>query len=214
MNIQRKPILISLAHPAAVALALLALSGCKIVSIQEDREVRERRSEGFDAPAYVAKSWDQGIIPELEKSAIEVGDLPAAGLDVFGKQHGRRAGEGSPWTFVLHGEGTVATIDRASRQGGITLTGAGPREIVLQTGPVVTESTVRDALPMFDFNDFADQMAFAAVSRALNEKALAGSAATAAKLAPGRKVRFLGVAHVSAEPGPLRILPFRLEIAN
>lgn len=207
-----------LARLAGLALiaALLALGGCKIVSIENDREARERRSDSFDAQGHVARIWEPRILPALDAAALDVSTLlatPDDKLDALGHAHARKAGEGSPWTFVVRGEGTVTAIDRISRQGSLKLAiaGAAPREVALLTGPVITESTVRDALPMFDFNDFTDQVAYASVSRALTARALAQPSVVAAKVPVGARVRFLGAAHVSAGGGPLRVLPVRLE---
>lgn len=205
-----------LARPALIA-ALLALEGCKIVSIENDREARERRSDSFDAKSHVAQIWAPRILPTLDAAALDVSTLLATtddNLDALGRVHARKAGEGSPWTFIVRGVGTVTATDRASRQGSLKLAmaGAAGREVALLTGPVITESTVRDALPMFNFNDFTDQVAYAAVSRALTERALALPAVVAAKVPVGARVRFLGVAHVSAGGGPLRVLPVRLEV--
>jgi predicted lipoprotein len=79
---------------------------------------------------------------------------------------------------------------------------------------VIIDSALRDALPIFDFNDFADQMAYAAVSRALTKRALAEPAAAAANLPVGTRVHFLGVAQVGDPSAPLSVLPVQLDAAN
>jgi predicted lipoprotein len=206
---------------ALLCVPLLVTTGCKVVSIEADREARARHATNFDARSYIAPLWASRIIPALETWATDAPALLAlpdqSGLDRYGKAHGRKSGEGSPWTFVIKGEGIVRAVDRQSRQGtiGLSIPMAGTaREMTLSIGPVIPEATIRDALPMFDFNDFADQMAYAAVSRALTERALATVRPIADHLSPGQRVRFLGVAHVESAADTVRVVPVRMEVVN
>jgi predicted lipoprotein len=201
---------------AIVAFALLT-TGCKIVSIEQDQEARERRSASFDAEAHVGRIWASQVLPGLEGRAVAAPELAEAvrgRLDRFAARHGRQAGEGSPWTFSVRGEATVTEIDRTSRRGTIGLVLADGTPVTLQTGPVIVDAALRDALPIFNFNDFADQLAFAKVSRALTDRALGATAPVASHLSPGDRVRFLGVARISAGEDALTVLPVRLEVAG
>ena len=112
--------------------------------------------------------------------------------DAAGKHYGRQAGEGSPWTFVAQADGTVTAVDRASRAGSVTLridTKAGPKEVLLQTGPVISGSAVRDSQAYITFNDFTNQIAYANVSREMNRKAMADTSGALSALKVGDKVK-------------------------
>jgi predicted lipoprotein len=196
--------------------ALSLLTGCTVVSLEEDRAARERRGGAFDASRYVESRWERQILPQLATMAVPFAALEpamAADLDAAGARFGRRAAEGSPWTFVTSGQGTVRAIDRASAEGSVELsvaTPAGTRRVIVQTGPVVVDTSIRDALPFLSFNDFADQLAFAEVGRSLTEEALAGSGAAARSLEVGDRVAFLGAFNRADAGEPVRLTAVRL----
>lgn len=181
----------------AIVAALLPLSACTIVSIDEDQARRERQGGSFDAAAYVAKAWAGRISEQLQREMVDYAVVArglSANVEAAGRAHGRQASDGSPWVFVVRGSAAVASVNRASRKGTVTLTPQeGGEPITLLTGPVVISSALRDALPSFNFNDYADQMAFAAANKALNDRALADTAAVLAQLKPGDQIRYRGV---------------------
>jgi len=208
-----------LTHFAALAAAMAgacALGGCKVLTLDEDRAMRARRDGNFDAQTYVDAIWKAKVVPTIDAEAIPAPDLIAAidhGLDEAGKTKGRRVGEGSAWTFVLRGDGTVAKVDNASPRGGIDLLLANGRTIRLQTGPVVAETAIRDALPFVAFNDFSDQLSFADVGRALTARALGGVKPVFAHLHPGSRIHFVGVANVRDAADPLVVTPVSAALA-
>ncbi|HVJ00023.1 MAG TPA: DUF2291 domain-containing protein [Sphingomonas sp.] len=197
-----------------LALSCLALSACKIHSIEEDRALRERQSRDFNAH-YVAAMWQKQALPALRERAAP---LPAligaidADIDAAGKAHGRRTGEGAPWTFVAHGAGTIVAVDRASRRGALVVRVAGmsqPATLRIQIGPVVSGTAIRDALPFVTFNDFTDQLAFADVGNALTVEALK-TVASRDGFHAGERVRFAGVFNMRAAGEPVVITPFAI----
>ena len=99
--------------------------------------------------------------------------------DAAGKQYGHRAGEGQPWTYLVKGEGRSprSTSPRATAPPIVEVMIDGkPTTVVLQIGPVMFGTALRDALPFISFGDFVNQIDFAEVSRAFNDKATAGFA--------------------------------------
>lgn len=197
---------------AGTALVALSLSACTVLSIDEDRQARERQSESFDAAKYVNEIWPAKVAPAFGDKAPALAEVLAetANPDAAGKQYGRRAGEGSPWTFTAQGDGVVTAVDRASRAGSITLrvdTKAGPKDIQLQTGPVVSGSAIRDSQAYITFNDFTNQIAYANVSREMNRKAMVDTAGALAALKPGDKVHVSGAFAVARADQPVRMIP-------
>lgn len=200
----------------AAGLALAA-SGCKVVSIDEDRAMRERSSGSFDAASYVDRSWDSRLVPDLAGSAVELGGLAPklrGDLEAAGSAHGRKGAEGADWTFLVEGEGAVMAIDTQSPVGTLTLAVPGAGDVRLFTGPVLVSTALRDAVPSLRFDDFADQMAFAAVNKALNDKALGTVRGAVRGLRVGDRVRFVGAMHMASAGDPLEVVPVRLEPAG
>lgn len=204
----------------SVAFALLAVSGCEVLSIEEDRALRERQSESFDAERYVSGQWDTAVLPELEKRAVEFAELHELAVNDLrsaGSRLGRKAGDGSPWTFVAKGRGTVGAIDVKSVEGTIEVlvpTRAGTSEVLLQTGPVIVDNSIRDALPFLTFDDFPGQVAFAEVGRALTSRALSEAGPVLQRLKVGDRIEFLGTFSLAAGTEQPRITVVRLSGAG
>ncbi|CAN5426456.1 DUF2291 family protein [soil metagenome] len=203
-----------------VLAALPLLAGCKVVPIAADRAARERQSGVFDAARYVSTIWDAQAAPYWTRSAAPFPDLAASidrDLDVAGAHAGRRAGDGSPWTFVAQGQGVVTRIDTAARAGRLTVAapvaGGQARDVEIQVGPVVSGSTLRDSLPFVTFNDFANQIAFAEVGGAMSRRAVAQARPIAQGLKVGDRVTFLGAFALSTARDPILLTPVRLERA-
>jgi predicted lipoprotein len=200
-----------------LALALLtplALSGCKIVSIEADKEARARRSEAFEPSTYIDGIWDSRVLPTFKKEAVPFADLDAAiqtNLAAAGAAHGRQAADSSPWTFVTQGSGTVVAIHTQSRTGDIEVDTGGGRTVMLETGPVIVDTAVRDALPFLTFNDFSDQTVYAGVGAALTRHALRDDAAALDGIAVGDRIKFLGAFNISTADDPVRIIAVRLQ---
>ena len=205
----------------ALALAVTPLlAACKVVPLAADRAARERMAGAFDASRYVDTVWDAQATPYWTKSAVPFPDLAAAidrGLDAAGARDGRRAGDGSPWTFVAEGQGVVTGVDTTARAGRLTVaapvTGGQPRDIQIQIGPVVSGSTLRDSLPFVTFNDFSNQIAFAEVGGAMSRRAIAQARPFAQGLKVGDRVTFVGALALSRAGEPILLTPVRLERA-
>jgi predicted lipoprotein len=202
---------------AGLALALVALlpvvSACKVIPITADRAARERQAGSFDATRYVDAVWDAQAAPYWDKQARPLGQLTKSidlNLDAAGAADGRKAGDGSPWTFVTHGEGQVVAVKTQARAGAVTIDVSGePVDVLI--GPVVSGSALRDSLPFVTFNDFSNQIAFAEVGGALTKRALRQARPAAEGLKPGDRVRFQGVFQLGKAGDPVIVTPVRLE---
>lgn len=201
-----------------VLAVLPVLAGCKVVPIAADRAARERLAGAFDATRYVDTIWDAQAAPYWTKTAAPFPDLAAAidqDLDAVGAREGRRAGDGSPWTFVTQGRGVVTGVDTTARAGRVTVAVAGvqARDVQVQVGPVVSGSTLRDSLPFITFNDFSNQIAYAEVGGAMSRKAVAQARPVAQGLKVGDHVSFVGAFALSKAGDPILLTPVRLERA-
>lgn len=200
---------------AAIALAG-SVSGCTVVSIEEDRLSRAQQSEAFDATTYVNQIWTEKTLPSLSKNAHPVETvLSALNADIrsAGKSFGRQAGEGSPYTFTVSGIGEVVSVDRSSPAGTAKLK-VGGSDLNLQIGPYVSGTALRDSQAYINFNDFSNQIAFASVSKALNDKAVLANRQVIQSLKPAQKLRFVATFAKSAETKDIVLTPVVLEVVQ
>ena len=115
-------------------------------------------------------------MPYINDKALTVEALKAAlagGLDAAGAAHGTRgSGEGAAWNFAVRGEGKVieANLDTRARTAGVDTDGDGKADVTVQLGPVIKGTALRDVAPFYNFDDFRDQIEFAKLARALNDK--------------------------------------------
>ena len=67
----------------------------------------------------------------------------------------------------MRGEGKVARME----EGALLVEGADGTRVAVLTGPVIRGTALRDALPFIQFSQFVNQLEFARVGNALNERA-------------------------------------------
>lgn len=203
--------------PRLVFAALLAiaapLSGCKMVPIVAEDAAA---AAGFDAAGYADGIWTQKALPYFSESARPVAEvLPAimADLEAAGTSLGYRAGEGSPWSFVVSGQGAVTSKNTESRAGTLEIAVDGLADpVVVQIGPVIRGNAVRDALPFVSFKDFVNQLEYANAGKALTALAYAGVTQSAEAVAVGDVVRFTGAIAVSRPGDAVMVTPVTLEV--
>lgn len=175
------------------------LSGCTIVSIEEVKQ--QQASEAFDPVRVVDGIWESQVIPAISEKATKA-DLPTvlaaieANLNDAGTKYATISQSGG-LNFVIHGQGTVQSVNTESRNGTAELQidgYSGKTKAILQIGPLVRGDGVRDGTGLIKFGDFKDQTEFGQISKELNrrvsENVLGGiDTATLA----GKKVTFDGV---------------------
>lgn len=205
---------------AAVALTvggLLAsgsVAGCKVVSLEEDAALRERASSAFDAERYVDQEWASRATSYWTETVRPLTSLAPdmrSDLEAIGRERGRQAGDGSPWVFVVAGDGVVQTVESGRRGRAVVAVPGLAQPVTIQIGPVVSGAFLRDSLPFIEFNDFANQLVYADVGQALNARAMAQVSPAARGLAAGDHVRFEGVVALAAASDPILVTPFSLE---
>lgn len=199
----------------AVSLLAASLSGCKLVKTDTD----EAGGAAADPIAEtVETTFDAKLVPALNGKAVDLATLQTAirgGLDKAGETHGIRVGgAGGGWNFPVKGSAMVVEENRGSKAAtaDIDLDGDGKADAVLQLGPVSKGTALRDTTPLYDFSTFRDQIEYAKLGRALNDKAVSKlpGAETALK---GKRVNFLGAVVIrSAGEKPL-VMPVSIEVA-
>jgi predicted lipoprotein len=201
-----------------VILAMaLPLAGCKIVPIGQEQA--DEKAGGFDATSYAADLWSKQALPHFSanaKPAAEVIPAIVADFAGAGDKFGYRPGEGSPWSFIVSGTGTVTAKNTESRAGTMVLaldSAAAPLDVTLQIGPVIRGNAVRDALPFVSFKDFTNQIEYADAGKALTALAVEGIAGNVTSLAVGDKVEFTGAISMAGASDKLLVTPVTLKKA-
>ncbi|KQW31628.1 hypothetical protein ASE36_05175 [Rhizobium sp. Root274] len=181
-----KPILLT----TGLMLAL-SLSGCKLVKTEGADE-----ASADPIATLVSETFDAKLVPALSEKAVDLAvlrDAAKAGLDQAGGKYGLRVGgAGGGWNFPVKGKGKVIAENRASKAAvaDIDIDGDGTSDLTLQLGPVVKGSALRDATSLYDFSAFRDQIEYARLGRALNDRAVSTIPADAP--ISGKTIEFLG----------------------
>lgn len=192
---------------AAIVVVALALAGLGI-TVVPDSEVANTDLAGnptFEAKQYVDSLWASRVVPLVRDKAADAATVLAAmaqDVDAAGQKYGHRprAGDG-PWNLIVRGEGQIKTADTALRHATLTVD-VGGHDVVLQLGPVIFGTTLRDSLPFVSFEQVVNQIQFAQVSRELNDRATAMARAglDVSKLTVGSKVSFAGAMSATQPP--------------
>jgi predicted lipoprotein len=167
----------------------------------------------FDAGSYVSSIWESRVLPVAEASAIELKTFmearqapPAAG------------GNSSPRAVFVKGRAVVTEVDRRSRVGLARLRlswSKNTQAAAVQIGPVFRGTALRDALDFVRFTDFVNQLEFAGVANALNdrvaERVLAGVEVDALA---GRDLSFIGAVPIAGSSATLEIVPVHLQVVE
>jgi len=177
-----------------ILAASFALGSCVPWTVRPLENQTDQASAKFDARAYAGQAWVR-IEAAIESSAVPVGDA-------------LKAPAGAAYVAVK-GEARVLRVNRESRAGVAELDIEpfdGTTDVLLAIGPVIRGSAVRDATGIVTFNQFVNQLDYADVNNALNDRVLAVLAGV--KLAPGATLSFMGV--LTRGSGPPEVTPVRL----
>jgi predicted lipoprotein len=208
---------------AAVLLAGLALASCRFIPTADVPALASggaaNGAGAFDPEKRVASLWSSKVVPYFEKKAgpfPEVRALAVKSPDEAGAKFGYRSkSEDTPWTLIVRIDGVVAGADMESRAATISVdaSGQGKGDAIVQIGPAIRGTAIRDALDFVSFNDFTNQIDFAQFGKAFNTHL---DHATLEKLPRdsliGRKVSVIGAyPFVSAADTPL-VTPVEITI--
>lgn len=157
-----------------VVFAAFSLTGCiKIVKTGEEGKLTGQTA--FNADSDVGKIWDAQVIPELTQKAVALKDfLTEANGDLksLDEKYGKYSmGSSGELNYVIKGAAKVTAIDQKKRAGSmqVQLDGYSGKETVkIQIGTVFKGSSVRDSLDCIKYEDFKNQVQWAAVSQSLN----------------------------------------------
>jgi predicted lipoprotein len=155
----------------------------------------------FDAHRYVDSIWDAKVLTSVS-SGVDLTELLGSAS--------QRAN-----AVLVKGQGRVLGMDTNSRARRLLIDAEpydGHADAAVQIGPVIRGTTLRDALPFIQFNQFLNQLQFAQVGNALNDRVAAAMASLAKQDLTGRTVVFSGAAAEPSDSGLLEIVPVILTV--
>jgi predicted lipoprotein len=198
---------------AAVVVLVLAVMLLDATWRDESAPRTVAGREVFDPEQFGRENFAPRVVPELEKRAVELTELVPAleeDADAAGERYGVRAGS-SPYSFAVRAEGVAGKPDGSLVP--IKVEGV-PEDVTvsLQIGPAINGSSLRDAVGLYDFNDFLNQVDYARAGTALNNEVKATVLKDFDRDAvEGKTVSFLG-AFTFLAPNVITITPAQLEV--
>ncbi|QKJ88381.1 DUF2291 domain-containing protein [Paramixta manurensis] len=176
-----------------LAIAALMLGGCRIVSQQELADLKNPPNPHM---ANITQTWQQKIVPQIAADAKPLDELlkalhAAKDFDTACKTLGYRSQEENPCVFAVSLSGSVTALNTTSRSGKMTLTQADGQAAVVQLGPIIRGTALRDAYKGTSYQDFNDQVLFGDYGRAINNQATAMMQAVKPKT--GDRLAVIGV---------------------
>ncbi len=194
----------------------LALGACKFVATQKKHAVSadEGSGDGFDPNAMVDAIWDSKVVPYLTAKAGNLADVVAlarANPDEAGRKFGHRAKEGSePWTFAVKIDGRIVAAETTSRAATISVDSGGDGKVaaIVQIGPAMRGTALRNSLDFVSFNDFKNQIDYAQYGKAFNQHVLRTILSQLPRDAlVGRKATVLGAFTLESGDQPPLVAP-------
>ncbi len=218
----------------AAAAAIVALT-CRVTVIPDEVPETYVNASGeivvveklTVAEQYCVDHWDNKIMPAVKERAKDAAQLIAdttADLNAAGESYGNRANETSAWSFCVSGTAKVLGLENAEKATKTTLLldlapFDGQADCQLHYGTVFSskiKNAIRDGVGFLRLDDFANQVEFADLTTAFNNKVKKDilSRQTADELV-GRDLSFYGCLSLTAAlPENYIIVPIELEITG
>jgi predicted lipoprotein len=200
-----------------VAVALLAAIAATTttVSASDPKAVAAAGGSTFDAVEYATEHYDSEVVPNIQDNAVEITELLPQVIDdpqAAGEKFGHRAGVSSPYAYPVKGEGVAGKVNGTLLP--LTIEGLpGDVQVMLQIGPAINGTALRDATGLVDFNDFLNQIEYANAATELNNKVKSDVLKNFdAAGAEGKSVRFVGAFAYGSNPNVIQVTPVELEV--
>ena len=198
-----------------VALVLGAVAATTRVVPVGDPSAAAAGGSTFSAADYADERYESEVVPAITENAVDLAELvPLIVADpvAAGEEYGHQSGTTAPFAYPVSGTGVAGEVRGTLLP--VTIEGmpAGV-EVLLQIGPAVNGTALRDATGLIAFDDFLNQIEYANVATELNnrvkEEVLAGFDAAAAE---GRTVSFTGAFAYGSNTAALQVTPVELEV--
>lgn len=209
----RRPVVIR----SVLGLALLAAIAATTTTVAaDDKNAATAGQHVFDAAEYAKAKYDSEVVPAIAGHAVAITELVPqiiADPEKAGAKYGHHDGATSPYAYPVTGTGVAGTVQGTLLP--LTIDGLPSGvQVMLQIGPAINGTALRDATGLIGFGDFLNQMEYANASTELNTKVkaevLAGFDAAAAA---GKTVTFTGAFSYGSNHAVLQVTPVKLEVA-
>ena len=190
---------------AALLLPLACLTGCVPWTVRPLENGTGASQRKFDAGRYADDIWAAKLLPAIDQAALDLRGLLSRGALKPGSH------------LAVRGAAVVLDVSIAPPSGKLVLDLLPPdgrADALLQTGPEMRGTSLRDATAVVPFSQFVNQIDFANAATELNRRA-ARVLPPPAELekAKGRKLDFTGTFTVVAGEPP-SIVPVRFRWAG
>lgn len=168
-----------IAFLSVCAFTVLGLSGCKFVKnvpVDEQAVAADASGDAVRTEQRIEDTFEAKLLPHIREKALDIAAFRTAlaqGLDKAGEENANRgSGAGAAWNFSVSGKGTIVSVnlDTRARVAELDTDGDGAGDVTVQLGPVIRGNALRDVAPFYSFDDFRDQIEFAKLGRALNDR--------------------------------------------
>ncbi len=219
---------------AALVIAVIALT-CRVTVIPDEVPQTFVNENGETivveklsvAEQYCADNWDTRVLPTIKERAVEITTFikdAQEDLNATGVKYGNRANETSAWSFCLKGNANVIDIENVEKATKTRLVldlepYDGQANCILHFGkvfPSTIKNAIRDGVGFLHLDDFENQVEFADITTAFNDRVKADifSQFTPADLV-GKTINFYGcMSLTSAEYENYVIIPVEIVVAE
>ncbi|HEY3436234.1 MAG TPA: DUF2291 domain-containing protein [Actinotalea sp.] len=199
---------------ALVVLAAMALTTTTVAA--DDVDAANVGRHVFDAAEYANEKYDSEVVPNIVDNAVDIAELlPAivADPEAAGQKYGHKGGVSSPYAYPVTGSGVAGAVNGTLLPVTIAGVPAGV-QVMLQIGPAINGTALRDATGLIGFGDFLNQIEYANAATELNNKVkadvLTGFDAAAAA---GKTVTFTGAFSYGSNHAVIQVVPVELKVA-
>lgn len=160
----------------------LSLFNCKIVKIEEEEDdggVQIYFDEGFDAVKAIDELWDSKLIPFFEENSHDIKEVldglnndPEGTAESYSYSH---SDINASYNFPVKGDVKVLSVNTESRRGYIEIDAEpydGVADAIIQIGPIIKYTSLRDSSYLIPYGDFRNQLEFADMSNEINKRVI------------------------------------------
>ncbi len=177
---------------SAMLTGMLCLGGCRLISTADYQKLQNPETPLLQQTDEIFHS---SLTPQIKGSAFPISELFAnfAGQNDFAalcRRYGFRHAEEQQCNFPVRVEGTITAVKTNTRRGTITVTTAAGDNVLVQIGPVIMGTALRDIHKEVSYTDFNDQTVYGNYGDKIN--ALSVAVAEALTLEEGQTVEVFG----------------------
>ena len=215
----------------ALLMCGLLFASCTIVKINkgeadngDEYSTWTKTGTGFQALEYVETIWEDKMLPIYKEESVDYGVLMTA-LTEDRQSNVERYGllrkTGEPfYIFKVRGMARVLEFDDSSRNGVIRIDHEpfdGSVDAVLQVGPVLRGTALRDSVDFISFTEVGNQLQFADLAKELNMRMKTDSIDPIdLETIEGKTIEYYGAFRLEGEQSleDIIVTPFLLELQD